>query len=127
VVTNDPSRPSISMTIRFDILRYTPIAVHIELKPLAGYTSAVQNDIVDGVVEYLNKLGIGNTVVRSEIYGAALTARPDPEHPLFSIQQVDIVRADDSPGGVSLDGDLPIAYNYAASGKATDVMITVLS
>jgi hypothetical protein len=93
---------------------------------LQGYTSAVQNAIVKGVVDYLNLLGIGNTVVRSEIYGAALTARPDPEHPLFSIQDVEITRADDSPGGVSVDGDIPIAYNYAASGQASDVFITLL-
>jgi uncharacterized phage protein gp47/JayE len=126
VVVNDPSHPGISMTIRFYVLAYTPISVHLVVKPLQGYTSAVQNAIVKGVVDYLNLLGIGNTVVRSEIYGAALTARPDPEHPLFSIQDVEITRADDSPGGVSVDGDIPIAYNYAASGQASDVFITLL-
>jgi len=55
---------------------------------LAGFTSSTLAAIQAGIVNYLNSLSIGETVVYSELYGAALTARPNPDQPIFSIASI---------------------------------------
>ena len=124
-VVIDPSNASISMTIRFDVLVYAPISVTLDIHPLTGYTSAVQAAIVSGVVDYLNSLGIGESVVYSELFGAALTARPNPDQPLFSIRSITF-GAIASPPNAEGTTDVPINYNAAASGNADDVVINIV-
>ena len=84
VVVTDPLTTYV-MTIRFFRPTYLTVSVLVVVTPLAGFTSATQAAIQAGLVNYLNSLSIGETVVYSELYGAALTARPNPDQPLFSI------------------------------------------
>ncbi len=86
VTVPDPLNPAITMPIRFYVLAYVPVYVTLSVHPLAGFTSATRAAIKDAVVGYLNALSIGESVYFSELYGAALSARPNPEQPLFSIQ-----------------------------------------
>jgi hypothetical protein len=74
-----------TMDISFFLPTYLPVAILLTLTPLSGYTSATTAAIQAALVSYLNSLSIGETVVFSELYGAALTARPNPDQPLFSI------------------------------------------
>jgi len=90
VIVTDPNNGNLSMTISYDVLTYEQIYVAITVHPLTGFTSATQVGIQTGIVNYLNSLGIGQTVVYSEITGAALTARPDPDQPLFSIRSITV-------------------------------------
>jgi hypothetical protein len=86
VTVADPLNPAITMPISFDALGYVQVYVVLSVHALAGFTSATQAAIQTAVVNYLNSLGIGQNVVFSEIYGAALSARPNPDQPLFSIR-----------------------------------------
>ena len=88
VTVTDPLNPAITMPVSFDILAYTPIYAGLTVHALAGYTTATTAAIIAGVVNYLESLGIGEAVVFSELYGAALTARPNPDQPLFSIHGI---------------------------------------
>ncbi len=88
VSVSDPLNPAITMAIRFDPLGYVPIFVRIVVHPLVGFTTATESSIHAAIVDYLNSLGIGQSVVFSELYGAALSARPDPDQPMFSIYEV---------------------------------------
>jgi uncharacterized phage protein gp47/JayE len=87
VVVVDPNS-GYSMTISFFRPTYIPIAVLVAVTPLAGFTSSTLAAIQAGIVNYLNSLSIGETVVYSELYGAALTARPNPDQPIFSIASI---------------------------------------
>ena len=84
----DENNSGSSILIGFDVLGYVPVYVSLGVHALSGYTSATQAAIIAGIVAYLNSLGIGESVVFSELYGAALTARPDPDTPLFSIRSL---------------------------------------
>ena len=82
----DPNNNNMASVMRFFILAYVPVYVALNIHPLQSYTSATTAAIKAALVKYLNSLGIGEEVVFSELYGAALTARPDPDNPLFSIK-----------------------------------------
>lgn len=82
----DPLNPGIVMPIWFDVLTYEPVYVSLTVHGLTGFTSATEAAMITAVVNYLNSLGIGESVVFSELYGAALQARPNPDQPMFSIR-----------------------------------------
>lgn len=84
----DPNNGTITTPIRFSVLGYVYVYVAISVKALAGFTTATQSAISAAIVAYLNALGIGQPVVYGELYGAALTARDNPEEPTFSIQSI---------------------------------------
>ena len=85
VVVTDPNT---SNTETISFYRPTPLAicVLISVHGLSGFTSTTQTAIQTGLVDYLNSLDIGEAVVYSELYGAALTARSNPDQPTFSIR-----------------------------------------
>jgi uncharacterized phage protein gp47/JayE len=84
----DPQNPAIVMQVSFDILGYVPVYVSLNIHALPGFSSATASAISADVVAYLNSVGIGRNVVYSELYGAALNARPNPDQPLFSIYSI---------------------------------------
>lgn len=85
VPVSDPTG-SLTIPISFDRPTYRQIWVLLNIHPLTGYTSATTDEIRQGVVDYENSLQIGQSAILSEYYGAALTARPNPDQPLFSIR-----------------------------------------
>jgi uncharacterized phage protein gp47/JayE len=121
VTITDPFTGS-SMPIGFSRPSYVPIYVSLSVHPLTGYTSAVQPNIQAGIVNYLNTLQIGETVVLSELYGAALTARPNPAQPEFSIRALTLGTSA-SPTGTS---DVAIQWNQVAQGVTANVVITLV-
>lgn len=84
VPVTDP-RTGYQMTISFFRPTYISVLVQLTVKKLAGYSSATTAAIQSGIADYLNSLAIGEGIVVSELYGAALTARSDPDQPTFSI------------------------------------------
>lgn len=88
ITVASPLNPAITMPISFYVLAYTPIYVTMNVRALTGYTTATTVAIQAAIVAYLNSLGIGETVVFSELYAAAAQARPNPDQPLFSIRAV---------------------------------------
>jgi uncharacterized phage protein gp47/JayE len=100
ITVTDPFIPSQTTVITFGRPTYIPIVVGIVAQGLTGYTSATTAAIQTAVVNYLNSLQIGQAVIYSEIYGAALTARNDPDMPLFSLKQVTLASGVPAPSAV---------------------------
>jgi uncharacterized phage protein gp47/JayE len=87
VSVSDPTG-SLTIPISFDRVTYNQIWSLLLIQPLAGYTSETTLAIRTAVTAYLNSLQIGQPAILSEFYGAALTARPNPDQPLFSIRSL---------------------------------------
>jgi uncharacterized phage protein gp47/JayE len=123
VTVPDPLNPAITMPIRFYVLAYVPVYVKLSVHPLNGFTSATQAAIQSAVVNYLNALSIGESVFFSELYGAALSARPTPEQPLFSIQGIQSGAAAAQTTGTLTNGVNTVTV-ASASGIATGQTVT---
>lgn len=88
VTVIDPSNGDISLPIAFDILGYVQIYVSLNVHALNGYTSATTNAIQQAVLTYLDSLGIGESVVFSQLYVAAGSVQTNPLQPTFSIYAI---------------------------------------
>lgn len=119
VVVNDPAT-DYPTTIGFLTPSYVPVFVSMSIHLLAGGTSATLVQIHDDIVAYLNSLEIGEAVVYSELYGAALNARSNPDMPTFSIRAVTSGLAA-SPSGTA---DLPMDFYEVSQGISGNVVIT---
>lgn len=86
VLVSDPNNGNIELAISYDILGYTIIYVALNVQAFTGFTTVTQAAIQLQVVDYLNNLSIGATVVFSQVIGAAVSVNPNPEQPLFSVQ-----------------------------------------
>jgi hypothetical protein len=88
VLVSDPNNANIELPVSYDILGYTIIYVAMNVHGFAGFTTATQAAIQTAVVNYLNGLSIGETVVYSQLYWAAASVQPNQEAPLFSVRSV---------------------------------------
>lgn len=122
VAVTDPNNGNLTAYMNYYPLAYTPVYVTLTVKPLAGFTAATQSAIATNIINYLNSLSIGEAVVYSELYGAALTARPNPDQPEFSIRSL-FSGTSASPAGTT---DIPIAFNYAAQGISGNVTVNLV-
>lgn len=97
-----------------------PVYVTMTVHGLSSFTSATLAAIQVAIVSYLNSLGIGESVVYSELYGAALNARSNPDIPTFSIRSVASGLAA-SPSGTT---DIAMLFYQAASGVTANIVVT---
>jgi uncharacterized phage protein gp47/JayE len=114
-----------TMPIRFSRPTYVPVYVSLNVHDVTltgALTTAVQAAIKAALVTYLNSLQIGELVVLSELYGAALTARSNPDLPIFSIRALTLGTSA-SPTGTA---DIAMAYNQVAQGLAGNVVLAVV-
>ncbi len=111
-----------TMAIAFSRPTYVPLYVSLSVHALAGFTTATQTAIQTAIVNYLNSLQIGQNVVLSELYGAALSVRPNPDAPMFSIRALTLGTSA-SPTGTS---DVTISFNQVAQGLTANVVLTLV-
>ena len=107
------------MPISFLTPTYVPIYVTLNVHLLAGGTSATLDQIQQDVTDYLNSLEIGQSVIFSELYGAALNARSNPDMPTFSIQSLFSGLAS-SPSGTS---DIDMLFYQVSQGIAVNIVV----
>jgi len=98
---------------------YVPVYVTMNVHLLPGGTSATIAQIQADVVAYLNSLEIGESIIFSELYGAALNARSNPDMPTFSIYAVASALTP-SPTGTT---DIPLNFYQVAEGVTANVTI----
>jgi uncharacterized phage protein gp47/JayE len=67
---------------------YVPPYIGMYVHGLTGFTSATVAAIQTALVAYLNSLAIGEEVVYSSLYGAAISVMPNPANPEFSIKSL---------------------------------------
>jgi uncharacterized phage protein gp47/JayE len=122
VPVTDPNSGNVTV-IGFIRPTFVPIYVSIAVHGLnAGFTTATQTAIVTAIVAYLNSLQIGEAVVQSSLYGAALSVMPDPYVPLFSIRALTLGLAP-SPSGTT---DLILDFYQVSSGITANVILSVV-
>jgi uncharacterized phage protein gp47/JayE len=98
---------------------YVPVFVTLNVHLLAGGTSATIAAIQAAVVAYLNSLEIGETIVFSELYGAALNARSNPDAPTFSIRSIFSGLSTGPTGTV----DLPVEFFQVSQGASGNIVV----
>ena len=123
VVVIDPSNGSLSMSISFDILAYVQLYVQMNVHGFIGFTTATQEAIAQAASDYLNSLGIGETIVVSELYGAALEARPNPDQPLFSIHSMNLGTLAAATSATIISGN-PVIAVVSGTGIANGQVAT---
>ncbi len=99
-----------------------PVYVTMTVHGLTGFTTATLTAIQVAVIDYLNSLGIGEPVVYSELYGAALNARSNPDIPAFSVRSVASALTS-TPTGTS---DLALNFYQVATATASTVLVTAV-
>lgn len=84
IITPVTNEYNTTLNIGFFRPSYIPLYISINIQPHDGYTTEVGQQIKNAVVEYVNKLTIGNTLYNSQLWEAALSVTPDLK-PYFSI------------------------------------------
>jgi hypothetical protein len=109
-------------TIKFFRPTDVPIAVNISLTALAGYNTIIGSNLQQAIVDYINKLGIGQSIRRTRLYNPAqLYGAADSL--TYEITDIQI-----AGNGVAMgDSDINIAFNQLATCQLSDVNITVES
>jgi len=117
IIVYDPR--GIPSQINFFPLTLVPIVVNITLKALAGFTQAIENELVAQVVAFLVGLPIGYDSYISKLIAA--TELPEPDGLTYDVTIVQQARQGFTPTA----NDLPISYIEAATTDATLITITV--
>ncbi|WP_427112447.1 baseplate J/gp47 family protein [Megasphaera sueciensis] len=107
--------------VKFSRPTYIPIAININIKPNATYTSAVGDNIKSYITSYMEVLGIGDDISVTGIIATVLQALSDTYSPSFSLQSVQL----SASGGALASSDISIAYNQVA--QLSSVAITEVS
>lgn len=109
-----PDSNGVLNTIRFFLPETLAIDVGVTIEPLARYSSAIGLLVQQAVINYLNSLTIGQSVIRSEVERAASSVNAGMQYPLFSLTNLTIGVTGDPLG----TANLPMTYKqqpYAGS------------
>jgi uncharacterized phage protein gp47/JayE len=107
--------------INFNRPSYVDIDVVVNVKQLSGYTTDVTASIQDGIATYISSLEIGDDLMISSLWGAALQANTVPSKPTFSITGVTAARH----AGIQTTADISIAFNELTRGNSSYITINV--
>jgi hypothetical protein len=105
-------------TINFFEVAFTDIWAIITVTPLAGFNTSIGDAIVAAVVNYINSLPIGGTVVYFTLAGIA-TLQGTASAGTFTVEAVTVGTAPSPVGTV----DVPIDFNKRASTITADVSL----
>jgi uncharacterized phage protein gp47/JayE len=105
--------------INFFELFLVPIKVDITLKALAGFTQAIEQEIVDQVIQFLVTLPIGYDSYITKLIAA--TQLPEPDGLTYDVTAV----LQSRDGNTTAATDVLISYIEAATCDATMITITV--
>jgi uncharacterized phage protein gp47/JayE len=120
--TIDDTEYGTSTIIRFYRPVEVPVYIKIELHQLTGYLMDTDDDIKEAIAEYINNLGIGDTLAISSVNYAALSIMVDQLRPTFSIYSISLGESP-SPIGTS---DLTLDYNEVFTSDVDDIDIVVV-
>lgn len=106
-------------TIRYTVPNYIDVAVTITIKMLSGYSSAYADEIKNALVAYLNALNIGENVVNSSLWQAALSTIDSISNPAFSVLGV----VSGEVGDPQTASDIAIAFDEVSRGAIVDMVV----
>ena len=100
---------------------YVPIYANVTMHNMTGYTSAIGNNIVGYISNYLNSLEIGEPLTISALYGAALQST-NLTNPTFSIHGI--------TAGLSANNqssnDVTVTYKEVVSGNNNNINLILV-
>ncbi|WP_315384783.1 baseplate J/gp47 family protein [Microvirgula aerodenitrificans] len=108
------------VTISFFRPIETAISVHITIKAVDGFVTAIGDEIRTAIAAHINALEIGQDVVWNLLYLPA-NLNGGANSVTYKIQSLTV-----SDGGAPGTADLPIAFNAAARCAASDVFLVVM-
>ena len=108
-----------SHTVRLQRAIMTPVALSVELTPLAGFDESVVENVRAALVDYANKLGVGENLVVPSLYGVVYEAA-GVSPPTFSISLLTATSQGAATGGV-----LEAAWNQRFQIPANMIQILV--
>lgn len=111
-----------TMSIGFYRPSYKAIYAALNVKALAGYTSATTTAIQNAVAAYLNSLQIGEMLSLSAAQAAAMAVNPNLSTPLFSIRGF----AADITASPTATSDIVQSFNEVTSGDVSRVTVTLV-
>jgi uncharacterized phage protein gp47/JayE len=110
--------------ISFSRPDYVPVFVSITLHPFSGYTTQVGNEMRKAVADYINALGIGNSVIHSRVYSPAnLGVVSGGNARYYDITELQIGRGADSVS----ESNINIQYDELATCTADNIRIAVVA
>lgn len=124
--------PYYAVTIDISFFRptYVDIFLSLTITPLAGYTSAIADDIKAALAEYLDTLEIGEDLTLSALYAVAMGVT-DLKSPAFSItaltagtQGIATASVTTAGSGYTTDTGVPVT---GGSGTGATVNITAVA
>jgi uncharacterized phage protein gp47/JayE len=104
----------------FDLI-LVPITVVIQIKALPGFTSTIEQEIIDGVIGYLVSLPIGYDSYYSKLVASTQVADPDG----LTYDVVEVLQSRD--GAPVLRQDVTISYIEAVTADATNITVAIVS
>lgn len=108
-------------TINFFELSLVPVKVQIEVRPLPGYTSTIEREIIASVLAYLMQLPIGYDSYYSKLVAA--TQLPEPDGLTYDVTWVGQARGIDVP----FQRDVTISYIEATTSSIDDIEIIIVT
>lgn len=111
----------ISYPIRFSTPTLVPISVAITLHSLTGYTTAIADKIKQSVVDYINALLIGQSVLLPRLYVPAQLSGGEGSS-TFEIASLLIAKTPGTPAA----SDVAILFSELATCSISDVSVTVV-
>jgi len=110
--------------IAFSRSTEVPITVNITLLAFTGYNTVIGAQIKQAIADYINGLGIGNSVYLGRLYSAAnLSIGTDSTN----INYYDVTDMQIGRGGSTTAGNVKIAFNESATCTVDDITLTVSS
>jgi uncharacterized phage protein gp47/JayE len=104
----------------FFVVSEVQITVVIHLTALQGYTSAVGNEIVNAVINYIDAIPIGTNVYLTHVIWAALSIA-GTDNTTFNLTSLLMSRG----AGAPTSADVPIAFNEAAQASPATVSLSI--
>lgn len=111
----------ITIPIRFYRPSYVDVDITVNIKKYAGYTDNVVDNIKNNILNYLNKLNIGDNLPTSLLWNSALTANPDLTSPIFSITSLTAGKHSSSQG----TDDIETNFNEVIQGNIENIIVNV--
>lgn len=124
--TTVPVTDDVGITRNIGFFRSSPVQISyvLQVRPLFGYTQAVEAQIQQSLSDWTNSLGIGEDVIVARAYVPA-DLSDQPTGPTFEIvaNSLTVARDGQPPNAI----DVPIAFNEAPVCVPASVTITYVS
>ena len=117
------NRYNTTLDISFFRPIYVPVYINANIKPLAGYTTEVGDQIKQAIVSYFSNLRIGDNLYNSQLWEAALSVSPDIK-PYFAIDPTLGIEVGTEEGVLSLQ-DLEATFKEKFTVDANNIEISL--